>query len=328
MRDALGREIRYARLSVTDACNLNCVYCGDAGTKAACTGSERMDARSCADQSPLSAGDFELIARALVSLGVDKLRITGGEPLTRPDLEDLIARLSNIDGVKDLPMTTNGVGLAPRLAALRRAGMTRLNISLDTLNRERYAKLTGVDALNDVLTGIREAANMGFRVKVNAVLIKGENDGEAGGLIELTRELPISMRFIELMPIGSFGEENADKIVTSGDLLARFPALVPKGRDSGGVCSVYRQEGYMGSVGFISPMSHRFCADCNRVRITADGKLRLCLGVNDELDLKPYLAEGIQALAGALREAIYHKPRGHSFERAFRSNRDMSAIGG
>ncbi len=327
MRDALGREIRYARLSVTDACNLNCVYCGDAGTKAACTGSERMDARSGVGD-PLTALDFELIARALVSLGIDKLRITGGEPLTRPDLEDLIVRLSNIEGVKDLPMTTNGVGLAPRLGALRRAGMTRLNISLDTLNRERYAKLTGVDALNDVLTGIREAASMGFRVKVNAVLIKGENECEAGDLIELTREMPISMRFIELMPIGAFGEENADKIVTSGDLLARFPALVPKGRDSGGVCSVYRQEGYMGSVGFISPMSHRFCADCNRVRITADGKLRLCLGVNDELDLKPYLAEGILALTDALRDAIYHKPRGHSFESAFRSNRDMSAIGG
>lgn len=328
MRDALGREIRYARLSVTDACNLNCVYCGDAGTKAACTGSERMDARSGGDGSPLTAEDFELIARALVSLGIDKLRITGGEPLTRPDLNDLIARLSGIEGVKDLPMTTNGVGLAPRLETLRNAGLSRLNISLDTLNRERYAELTGVDALNDVLCGIRVAAGMRFRVKVNAVLIRGENDGEADDLIELTRALPISMRFIELMPIGAFGEENSDKIVTSGDILARFPALVPKGRDSGGVCSIYRQEGYMGSVGFISPMSHRFCADCNRVRVTADGKLRLCLGVNDEMDIKPYLTQGQDALTDALREAIYHKPRGHSFESAFRSNRDMSAIGG
>ncbi len=123
MRDALGREIRYARLSVTDACNLNCVYCGDADTKAACTGSERMDAQNELDE-PISASDFELIARALVKLGIDKLRITGGEPLTRPDLEDLIARLSNIEGVKDLHMTTNGVGLAPQLDALRRAGMT------------------------------------------------------------------------------------------------------------------------------------------------------------------------------------------------------------
>lgn len=310
MKDAMGREIRYARLSVTDACNLNCVYCGNSGAR-----------------ENLCAADLERIARALVALDVDKLRITGGEPLTRPDLEDLIARLSNIGGVRDLPMTTNGVGLAPRLHALRAAGLSRLNISLDTLKPERFAKLTGVDALEDVLTGIRKAADMGFRVKVNAVLIRGENDDEAGDMIALTRDLPISVRFIELMPIGAFGEQNAGRIVKSEEILARFPGLVPTGRDSGNVCMVYRQEGHAGSVGFISPMSHRFCADCNRVRITADGKLRLCLGVNDEFDLAPYLAHH-DALTAALREAIYNKPKGHSFTPEYHSSRNMSAIGG
>ncbi|MDL2225953.1 GTP 3',8-cyclase MoaA [Eubacteriales bacterium OttesenSCG-928-M02] len=312
MIDAFGREIRYLRLSVTERCNLRCLYCSPATTDGA---------------ELLTPDEIGNIVSIMVSYGVDKVRITGGEPLIRRDLEQIIHRLSAIDGISDLPMTTNGVGLDARISDLVKAGITRFNISLDTLDRDRYQQITGVDGLDSVLSAVDKGIAMGVDVKLNAVLIRGLNDGDVDGFLAYAKAHPVQVRFIELMPIGDYGEDNRDKVVESDEILARHPELLPVGRSSGGVATVYKGEGYLGSVGFISPISHQFCHECNRIRLTADGRIRPCLGDNGETNLQPYLGDDA-ALREAIHDGIYNKPRGHNFKDGFSSTRDMKHIGG
>lgn len=315
MKDALGRNIEYLRLSVTEKCNLKCIYC---------------DPVACKNARPLlSPLDFERIARACAELGVNKVRVTGGEPLMRPDLEDIVGRIAAIDGIRDLCMTTNAHGLSRRVRALREAGLLRVNISLDSLNPERYARITGGGDIEEVLKGIDLSVQCGLNpVKLNIVLIRGVNDCEVDDFIALAKDRPVEVRFIELMPIGKLGETPSNA-VSNAELIAQRPWLVkiPSAYESQ-PSQDYTIEGYAGKIGFISPMSHKFCHRCNRVRVTSDGMLKPCLGVNGELSLLDALKSDDEQLRNVLRDGIYRKPEGHSFDKGFHSERGMSRIGG
>jgi cyclic pyranopterin phosphate synthase len=268
----------------------------------------------------------------MIALGIRKIRLTGGEPLLRGDLEDIVAYLGTFREIQDLAMTTNGQGLDRRAAALKKAGLTRVNISLDSLKPGRYRELTGGGGLEETLAGIRAALAWGLGpVKLNCVVLRGRNDDEAGAFIALAREQPLHVRFIELMP---FGERSAEKLrVVSAELLASHGELYELGPDTkggpgGGVAAVYTGRGFRGTVGFISPMSRCFCPLCNRVRITADGKLKTCLGDNAELDLRNLLDGPDTVLRSAIEGEIVKKPRGHHFGEGFVSRRAMNRIGG
>lgn len=316
MLDKFGREIDYLRLSVTERCNLRCIYCRD--------GNDCFTA-----QNELTAEEISRIMRQMVALGIQKVRVTGGEPLMRQDLEDIIADIARYPQVHDICMTTNAQGLEARISELHRAGLSRLNISLDSLCKERYSKMTRGGRLSDVLTGIDAALSCGMSlIKINTVLVRGVNDGEIDDFISLARDYPVDVRFIELMPIGRLGEDGTRRI-TSAEVLAAHPELqrlTP--RSPCQPSEDYAGERFLGRVGFISPVSHKFCAVCNRIRLTSDGHLRMCLGDNAETDLKPALAKSDAALHAQICEAIGSKPKGHQFEAMFHSLRAMNRIGG
>jgi cyclic pyranopterin phosphate synthase len=225
-------------------------------------------------------------------------------------------------------MTTNGIGLAERLPGLLDAKLTRINFSLDTLKPGRYLRITGQDALDSVWEGVRAALGMGVHVKINAVLMKGINDDEIDDFIALAKDYPLEFRFIELMPIGQYGENHRRQIVKGDDILASRPYLKPAGAGAGGVARLYSAPGFKGKVGLISPVSHAFCSDCNRVRLTCDGRLKMCLGNNGEADLMPVLRGNPHQLNSFIRDTIYRKPRGHQFQESFTSVRGMRQIGG
>jgi cyclic pyranopterin phosphate synthase len=315
MLDHIGRPITYLRLSVTERCNLRCSYC-------------RKEEGDCPKVKECSAEEFIRIARACAALGIRKVRVTGGEPLLRRDILAIVQGLSAIEGIEEVTMTTNAQFLASQAADLKKAGLSRINISLDSLNTDKFREMTGGN-LREVLAGVDAAIQAGLQpVKINAVLIRGRNDDEVDDFIELTREKPVDVRLIELMPLG--GAWQADSLrVDNSELIARRPYLIPlPPRYAGQPARDFRVEGHLGRVGFISPISHRFCADCNRVRVMSDGTLRPCLGNNLEFSLKDALAGSDEELLEAVRAAIYAKPVGHHFEREFKSVRNMSRIGG
>lgn len=312
MIDQFGRDIHYLRLSVTDRCNLRCMYCSPGNQK---------------DCVRLSAEEFIRVVRIMAGLGIQKVRLTGGEPLIRQDLEQIIAGIAAIGTIQDIPMTTNATRLAGRLDGLTAAGLTRLNISLDTLRPDRYKQITGSDALSTVLEGIEAALDKGLNVKINAVLVRGLNDDEVDDLIALGKNKNLSIRFIEMMPIGNYAEHHVSERILNTELLASHPMLKAIGKDSGGVAEVYRMPGYIGTVGFISALSHQFCSSCNRIRLTCDGKIKPCLGNNGETDILPILRGGGD-LEACIRDAIFHKPAGHHFQNPEGLARDMRATGG
>ena len=316
MLDQFGRDIQYLRLSVTERCTLKCAYC-------------RAGEGLCPKETELSAGDFLRIVRILAGMGVSKVRITGGEPMLRRDLEEIISGIRAVPGITEIAMTTNAQQLPGRSAALKKAGLDRLNISIDSLRPERYEQMTGGGSLSAVLQGIHEALAADLTpLKLNAVILRGVNDDEVDDFIALTKDNALDMRFIELMPMGC--EDHSNQRIPTDELLSARPWLVPlPPRYPGQPSADYHVEGYLGRVGFISPMSHKFCGDCNRVRVMSDGMLRPCLGDNSEISLKPALAEaGDDALEAVIRDAVYHKPRTHSFDKAFHPDKNMSRIGG
>ncbi len=316
MNDQFGRNITYLRLSLTERCTLKCAYC-------------RADEGICPKKSELSGEALLRIVRAFASLGVNKVRLTGGEPMLRRDLLDIIRGVRAVDGIREIVMTTNGQHLPGMSRALKGAGLDRLNISLDSLRPERYAGITGGGSLERVLTGIEEALAEGFSpIKLNVVLLRGQNDDEVGDFIELTRDRAVYVRFIEYMPLGE--TDRANLRVTGGEILRRFPALEPVPPSYAGQPSRdYRIPGYAGRVGLIDPVSHSFCAECNRVRVMSDGMLRPCLGVNEEYSLIQALKSvDDAALILAIREAIRHKPEAHCFNEGFSVKKNMSRIGG
>ena len=322
MRDRYGREIDYLRISLTDLCNLRCMYCMPA---------EGVDKHSHRDN--LSLEEVAEIAAAAVELGVKKIRLTGGEPLVRRGITGLVGKLAALPGLRELTMTTNGILLPGMARELKAAGLTRVNLSLDTLDPEKYRKITRVGTLDDALAGLRCAEEAGLTpLKVNAVLIGGFNDDEIPAMVELTRERPLEMRFIELMPIGDTDVFGAAAYLPVDAVLERAPELepLPEGEapPRGSVARLYALPGAAGRVGLISPVSCSFCGGCNRVRLTADGFIKPCLHSGKEYPLRGLHGDALRA---ALADAIGQKPEEHGvLSKTERSGagRNMHEIGG
>ncbi len=315
MKDTFERNITYLRVSITDLCNLRCQYCmPEDGVEKLCHG------------EILSIEQIDRAIRAAAKCGIRKIRITGGEPLVRRGVLDICRNAAATPGIEEVCLTTNGVLLGRMAQDLKAAGVTRLNISLDTMKEEKYRAITRCGTLGDALAGLRGAQEAGFaRTKINCVLIGGVNDDEIADFVALTRECDYSVRFIELMPIGESASWDAERFLPADAVLQAVPELQPIGTD--GVSELYRVPGWKGTVGLIKPISRHFCPTCNRIRLTADGKLKPCLHSAQEIDLR-----GLDELQmeQTIREAILAKPQRHhlSAESASESLRGMSAIGG
>ena len=317
MIDSYGRQISYLRLSVTELCNLRCRYCMPEDGICKKRHNEMLT-----QEETISA------IRAAASLGISKLRITGGEPLVKPNIVDLCAEAAAVNGIREVCMTTNAT-LLPKLAGpLREAGVSRLNISLDTLDPEKFRYITRIGTLSDAVAGLDAALDCGFeRIKVNAVLIGGFNDDEIPVLAELTRRYPLDVRFIELMPMVDSSDFGPEAYLPCTAVTERLPGLEAMDPD-GGVARLYRLPGAKGNIGLISPVSAHFCTACNRIRITADGKVKPCLHSSDEISIKGLDEEGMRE---TLRQAILAKPRWHgelSYHERSRAGRNMNQIGG
>jgi len=312
MRDGFDRDINYLRLSVTDLCSLRCRYCMPAG---GVPKRERGDI--------CSVEELVEITAAAVDCGVRKVRLTGGEPLVRRGILDICRGVSAIAGVEELCLTTNGAAL-PRLAGpLQAAGVDRLNVSLDTLRPERYAYMTRGGRLEEVFRGLEAAGEAGLTgTKLNVVLMKGFNEDEIPDFVDLARRYPVEVRFIELMPIG---EGRNAQFLPAQAVLEACPDLAPA--DSSGVARRFRPPSGPGLVGLIEAMSHRFCAQCDRIRVTADGKLKPCLHSGQEVPLRGLHGEELRK---AIRNGIAVKPERHHMTETGRSGagRTMNQIGG
>lgn len=315
MKDQFGRDINYLRLSVTERCTLRCVYC-------------RVDEGICPKAEELTGAEFIRLARVFVNLGIRRIRVTGGEPLLRKDILEIVHGLAQIKGLTELTMTSNGQMLADQAVGLKRAGLNRINISLDSLNDEKFKQITG-GKLKNVLDGINAAIQAKLLpVKINIVLVRGINDDEVDDFIALTKDNPIEVRMIELMPLGGLWQDESLRI-NNDELIAARPFLKPLLPQYPGQPSrSYQIDGHMGSVGFISPISHRFCSHCNRIRVMSDGLLRPCLGSNAEVSLKQALQAGDTELQELIRSTIFNKPIGHHFDKTFEPTRNMTRIGG
>lgn len=317
MNDQFGRPIHYLRLSVTQRCNLNCVYC-------------RPD--HCPDSPTntlLRVDQIERIVSILVKSGISRIRLTGGEPLLRQDLEEIVACIRQLNEDTEISLTTNGHGLAKRVTGLKQAGLSRVNISLDSIQTEKYATLTGGGRLDEVMRSIDTCLDAGLNpVKLNTVLMKGINDDEIEDLIEMTRNRQLQVRFIELMPLSELGRDPSRQMRASS-VLERHPELVRlTQQDPSQPAEMYTIPGHIGLVGLIRPMSHKFCRQCNRIRIMADGMFKPCLGDLQEFSLLPALEQNDAILEKTLLEAIANKPRGHHFDNHFLPDRSMDRTGG
>jgi cyclic pyranopterin phosphate synthase len=322
--DPFGRRIEYVRLSVTDRCNLRCFYCLPRGF----SGFESPD-------DWLSFSEIERVMRAFAALGVSRIRLTGGEPLVRHELPALVSRLKAIDGIEDLSLSTNAVLLSDHAEALVRAGVTRINVSLDTLRRERFAEITNGAKLQQVIAGLQAADRYGMRpIKINMVALKGVNDDEFEDMLEFCIRHRYTLRFIETMPIGAPSQQAGDHYLALDGIRQRLAGryeLIPGLMTGGGPARYYRIKGSDTEVGFITPISQHFCASCNRVRLTVDGTLYLCLGQEHSVALRPMLRAGIDDadLQHALRKALALKPESHDFnQHSTVIGRSMSLTGG
>lgn len=310
LSDGLGRTIDYLRLSITDRCNLRCVYCLPERSPRFVPGADL-----------LTDDEIVTLMGAFAHLGVSKLRITGGEPLMRPALPALVRRLGRIPGITDISLSTNGVLLAPRAQELKAAGLSRVNVSLDTLDPVRFAEIARFGALADVLSGIEAALEAGLSpVKLNVVVARGMNDDEIGAFAALTEKRPLHVRFIELMPMGETGFFRAERRVTLGEMMASAAPLAPAAdgeRPVGyGPARYYRRPGAAGTIGFISALSCGFCDACNRVRVSSSGTLIPCLDGDDGVDLRAPLRSGAgrEELMSLIRGAVRAKPERHDMQ--------------
>ncbi|MCM1112622.1 MAG: GTP 3',8-cyclase MoaA [Muribaculum sp.] len=311
MRDDLGRVIDYLRISVTDKCNLRCRYCMPPG------GVELIP-----HGELLSLEEIARVAGIMAGLGVCSVRFTGGEPLVRRNLVKLIEDVHGMEGIQEIALTTNGVLLEEQLPALLAAGVTAVNISLDTVDPRIFREITGVDACGKVLSAIERAAASGIRTKINCVPCREWNAGELTEVAGLARRLPVDVRFIELMPVGCGRQFHG---IPTGEVLnvlrAEYGAesnSADGNRRGNGPAEYYEFEGFLGKIGFISPLSHKFCGDCNRVRLTAEGYLKLCLQYPAGVDLKALLRGGSsdEAIREAIERSVRAKPASHDFEHA------------
>ena len=317
MRDNFGREITYMRMSVTELCDLRCRYCMPA---------DGICKRSC--DGLLTEDEMINAVKAAAGLGVKKLRITGGEPLVKKNILSICERAVSVEGINEVDITTNGTAL-PRLArSLKTVGVKRLNISLDTLDAEKYRYITRTGELENAIRGIEAALEADFeKIKLNAVLIGGFNDGEIPALAELTRKYPLDMRFIELMPMYDSGDFGRDAFIPCTVVTDKLKELVPVGAD-GGVAKLFRLPEAKGNIGLISPVSAHFCAECSRIRLTADGKLKPCLHSDAEYPIKGL---DLEEMKKQFEKAICNKPEWHGLLDASnrsQAGRSMNEIGG
>lgn len=301
--DAFGRVQDYLRLSVTDRCNFRCGYCVPA-----------EGFTPCKPENLLTAGEIEAAVRCLAALGIRKVRLTGGEPLLRRGLPELVARLGAVPGIESLGLTTNGDRLAALARPLREAGLKSVNVSLDSLEAERFRAVTGGGRLERVWEGILEALACGLRVRLNCVALSDLCLEEVRRFVAVATALPVAIRFIERMPLNG-GHRDPDAFVSLSELeeriLLAWPGLVPAPSD-GGVARRYRIRGGLGEFGFIASTSRPFCGDCSRLRLNAQGRLHTCLFSGVGTDLRPYLAGGDgEGMTEAVRAAVLGKPRAH-----------------
>lgn len=313
MKDGYCRNINYMRLSVTDLCNLRCKYCSP----------EKTQFR---ENTSLSGDELFEICEKAVSLGIDKIRITGGEPLLRHDIIDICRRISSLSSLRQLAITTNGCLLSRYARDLKLSGVNRLNISLDTLNAEKFREITRNGDISDVLEGIKCAQIENFDdIKVNVVLIGGFNIDEISDFVELTRDNNITVRFIELMPLGECAMWDKNKFVSCDIVLDKVKNLKRISFD--GVSEVYKIDAYKGRVGLIRPLSNKFCDKCNKIRVTSDGKIKTCLHSSDEYNLRGLHGD---ELSEAIKNAILNKPLEHSLTTSYfsKTSRYMNQIGG
>lgn len=308
--DRFHRRVTYLRISVTDRCDLRCVYCM----------SDEM--KFLPRASLLTLEEIVQVGRCFVDLGVDKIRITGGEPLHRRDILKVFRELGALEGLRELTLTTNGTQL-PRFAPeLRAAGVTRINVSLDTLRADRYRDLTRTGRIERVMAGLDAAQQAGFsRIKLNAVILKHRNHDEIADLVGFAIERGFDISFIEEMPLGLVGDHDRAACYYSSDQIrediSRHYRLVPTAESTGGPSRYFRIPGVETRVGFISPHSHNFCDSCNRVRLTSEGRLLLCLGQEHSVDLRRVVRANPgddEALRHAIRASMAVKPRGHDFD--------------
>ncbi len=323
--DTYNRHLNYLRISITDRCNLQCVYCVSRGLKTWLPHKEILR--------------YEEILRLVkigVGLGISKVRVTGGEPLVRKGVYDFLEELTNINGLDDVSLTTNGVFLKDNIEKIKSAGITRINVSLDTLNREKYVKITGHDYFEQVWEGINLAQQIGFDpIKINVVPLNGINDDELCDFARLSFSHPFQIRFIEYMPIGSSCINNESNLLAPEikDLISSLGALVPvTSGNNDGPAERYKFEGALGEIGLIRPISRHFCEKCNRLRLTSSGQLRACLLSDKQIDIKHALRKGCldKELADIFINAVRHKPLAHSLasNQPINVSERMSKIGG
>ncbi|MEJ2454441.1 MAG: GTP 3',8-cyclase MoaA [Candidatus Thiodiazotropha sp.] len=324
--DRFGRQVTYLRISVTDRCDFRCVYCMS------------EDIEFVPRSQLLTLEELYRVGKCFVDLGVHKIRITGGEPLTRRNIMQLFNQLGALDGLRDFTLTTNGSLLARYARDLKAAGITRVNISLDTLDSERFHTITRKGDIRRTLQGIDAALAAGFdRVKINSVILKHRNHDEVHRLVEFAQSRGMDISFIEEMPLGVIGDHDRAEAYYSSDQilrdLERHYDLVPTTENSGGPSRYYRIDGNPQRVGFISPHSHNFCSQCNRVRLTAEGRLLLCLGQEHSVDLRHIVRThpfDDEPLRQAIIDSMQIKPEGHEFDLEAKPVifRHMNATGG
>lgn len=319
MLDSLGRNITYMRVSVTDRCNLRCIYCmPENGVEKKC------------HEDIMRYEDILKVVKASAMLGIKKIRYTGGEPLILRGIDKLIYETNKIPVIEDIAITTNGILLDDMAADLKKAGLKRVNISLDTLDEKKFRLITRGGSLRRVMSAIEKCLSLGVGpVKINTVAIRGVNDSEIIELANLTKNLPVSVRFIELMPIGEGVKLYEKGVIYSDEIREMIPDLIPLRTRKGDTASMYKLKDSKGTIGFISPMSCKFCSNCNRIRLTAAGTIKPCLHSKEEVNIKEYVDNEVTLLA-ALKNAIYRKPAEHRLteDKESKSEKAMYEIGG
>lgn len=317
MIDAFGRDLRYLRISITDRCNFRCQYC-----------MPEDGIESISHEDLLSFEEISTLVSHFVKLGVTKIRLTGGEPLVRKDVVSLIKMISSHKEVNDIALTTNAALLKDMAKDLKDAGLNRVNISLDSLKADRFSWITRGGKLENVYKGIEEAKKVGLGIKINCVINKGINDDEIDDFIQLTIDEGFDVRFIELMPIGETAEYAKKYFYSNQLILKNHPNLkAVKAEDMSSPASYYQCKDAKGRVGLISPLSCNFCANCNRMRLTSDGKLRPCLHSDIEIDLKEALRKG-DDIDELIQTVVDIKPEKHLLEEHKYIVRTMNKIGG
>lgn len=313
MKDRFGRNITYLRISVTDLCNLRCKYCmPESGVESLC------------HSDILSIEEIVEIVKVASKNGIKKIRLTGGEPLVRRGFINLCKQISEINEIEDIAITTNGVYLKEMADELFENKVRRINFSLDTLIKEKYNDITRRNDFDKTMESLFYAIKKGFKVKINVVLIGGFNDDEIEDFVNLANEYELEVRFIELMQIGETANWSKDKFVSNKIVLEKVPELEFEGVS--GVAKIYKIKGQKGRIGLISPISCSFCEDCNRIRLTSDGKLKPCLHSRDEINLKGLSGEELEEV---FKRGIFEKPEKHHLEDGkSESARDMNKIGG